>query len=345
MGMYDMNVPVSGDMDRLSCRIEDEYGVKIKSIQSLGGHKFAADTDRGRLLIGKVKDKETQRVFIHGIYDYVLSRGFKNCINIYPARCGKHYIPFEGCIYTVSDYMDARCRLSFRDKSEGAAKLLAHFYKCAEGYMPPAGGKCRSCWGKWLDKYRKKARQMKKYRDEARNKDVKSRFDSLFLKSCDLYIWIIEQSVSILKKKGFLNIVENSMKRRQICLNDFKPSNLCRMGDSMYIKSLEKCRYDIAETDIADFFKEVIKSGDTTAIQEPLRLIEAYQDENPLSPNSIDIIKALMIFPEEYEKVCSRYYSGKDKWTEETYISKLHSAIKAEEKKMDFVKALGGINI
>jgi hypothetical protein len=117
------------------------------------------------------------------------------------------------------------------------------------------------------------------------------------------------------------------------------------MGDSMYIKSLEKCRYDIVETDIADFFKEVIKSRDINAVQEPMRLIRAYQDENPLSLSSIDIIKALMAFPDGYEKVCSRYYSGKDKWTEEIYISKLHSAIKAEEKKMDFIKAMGGINV
>lgn len=333
-------------MDELSYKVGEEYGFRIKKITSVSNDVFIADTKNRKLLIEKTDCKETHLIYITGLYDHIKDRGFKNVIRIYAAKTGKRYISMYDRFYIVSDYIDKDGdEFGFTKNEYNIIKFLADFHRATQGYCPPLGGKVKSDWGKWIEKYKKQYRGLKRYKDQVIEKESRSSFEEMFLKNCDVYLNRMEMSINVLKNNGFLDNVEESMRKHQICIGNFKTSNFCKRKSGIYIKSLDKCRYDMIEKDIGDILQKLIEYGSECSEARLAGLISLYHKKNPLNRNSMDIIKAFIMFPDEYEKVCSRYYKGKSKWTEDIYIKKLNGAISFEEKKTGLIEALGDIKL
>lgn len=332
----------SGDyLNELALRVKQDYGISISKVIEIDDESFVADTGRRKILIEKIKDSETCLIYISGIHDYIRDRGFKCAANMYTAKSGKRYGRLKDGFYVVSDYIGGeKGSLCYQKNEKEIVKLLAAFHMAAEGYSPPPGGKPKADWGKWIEKYKKQYNALKKYKEQLINKDVKSPFEELFLKTSGPYLDRMERSIRTLKKEGYISLVEESMKRRQVCLGSFKQSNFHRGGSHIYIKSLDKCRYDIVEKDIADLLQKILEYSGGGSVQRFIDLVLLYNSRNNLKENSIAIISAFLIFPDEYEKVCSRYYKGKDKWTGEMYIEKLKNAIRLDDRNMELAAAL-----
>jgi len=326
--------------------IESEYNIAIKGIKEVEKEKFLLDTEKGKFLFEEVDDKETHLIFVCGIYEYLKEKGFNNINIIYMANSGKRYIKAGGKLYILSSYTESMGKDFSMDKnSREVVKLIAAFHKAAEGYTPPPGGKCKSDWGRWIEKYRKQCRALKKYLIQIKDKEDKTRFEKIFVRESDPFIKRMEESIDLLKKNGYIDVVEESMKKRQVCLNSFKKNSFYKENSNINIKSLSKCRYDIIEKDIAELLQKLLEFKSKRKIEDIAKLIEIYHKENPLNENSIDIIKAFILFPEEYEKVCSRYYKGKDKWTEKMYIERLKKAIDYENKKIGLIDAIENVKL
>jgi CotS family spore coat protein len=287
-------------------------------------------------------DREAQLINITGIYDYITARGFKKIVRMYPARSGKYYVKIGDGFYTVSDFMGyKRNRFYFRRDGQEAVKLMAEFHRCAEGYIPPAGGKAGSDWGVWMERYKNECRRIKKLRDELMRKEIISHFEGMFLSSCEIYIKRMEKAADILRGKGYLSIVEDSMKRHQMCMGGLKESSLCKCESGINLSFLDKCRYDIVERDLAELLERIFLKAHQLPESRLKEYIGFYGSIRPLSINSIDMIKAFIMYPREYEKVCSKYCKGSGRWTEERYLEKLKSAMETEDRKLMLAGLLG----
>lgn len=315
-------------------KITEEYELDIKDIKYIkGSSSLSIDTGRKVLLLENIDDTINHVISTVGIYEYLNNQGFYNILRIYKTKHGKYYMVYDKKIYILSDYESHKLDLSkYPDK---AIRLLGRFHKKSAGYLTPSGGKCKSNWGKWIEKYIKESKLLKKYMNEVLNKKERTKFEDTFLSQGDMYIDRMEKAVEILKNNNYIQAIEDSMKKHQLCICDFKQSNLYIKDKKIYIKSLDKCKYDIVEKDIADFLEEMLKVYPKIELEELISLIRLYEKENKLSKNSVNIISAFIIYPSSYEKVCSRYYKGKDKWDEEEYISKLNEAILYDNKKME----------
>lgn len=337
---------IGNQINGLSYLVESEYDIKIKEMKETVKDRYVIDTEKERLLFEEAGDKEACLIFISGIYEYVKEKGFNHIAEIHPTTCGKNYIRTGGKLYTLSSFTESMGKeFSIEKNSREVTKLLAAFHRAAEGYTPPPGGKCKSDWGRWIEKYRKQCRALKKYSILIKDKEDKTEFERMFLKENDCFIKRMEQSIDILKKKGYIDIVEESMKKRQVCLSSFKKYSFYKEKSYINIKSLDKCRYDIIEKDIAELLQKLLEIKSKKYLKDIAELIKTYHSENPLSDNSIEIIKAFILFPEEYEKICSRYCKGKDKWTEKVYIERLKSAMDYENRKIWLIDAIERIKL
>ena len=328
-----MDILIEKD-DLLYKKIIEEYELNIKYIKYVKeSSSLYIDTGKKVFLLENIDDTINHVISTAGIYEHLNNKGFYNLLRIYKTKNGKYYMLYDKKIYILLDYEHHKLDLSkYPDK---AIRLLGRFHKKAVGYLPPSGGKCKSNWGKWIEKYIKESKLLKKYMNEVLNKEEKTEFEDIFLSECHMYIDRMDKAIEILKNNNYVQAIEDSMKRHQLCICDFKQSNLYIKDKKVYIKSLDKCKYDIVEKDIADFLEEMLKASPEMKLEELVRLISLYEKENKLSKNSVNIISAFIIYPSSYEKVCSRYYKGKDKWDDKEYISKLNEARLFDNKKME----------
>lgn len=335
-------LPVTMDMEKFIREINDEYSIKVSKIKKIDEKKCEADTEGGTVVIEKVDDCMARAGFLNGLYGYIKNSGFTDIIEICASSQGKYFIGIGGEFYIVYR-MEYGKTQSMEGYEESIIRTIARFHRCSEGYIPPVGSKHKSGWGKCIDKYKGGLRDIKKYRDSIRAKDMRSPFEILFLRNCDKFICMIEEALCLLADKGYLDIVEDSMKRHQVCLYNIKSSNWVSSGQNICIKSLNKCRYDIPENDIALFFRETIKSGSWIYKERVVNLISIYNNENDLSKCSIDILKAFLLYPENYTKVCSGYREEGSTDTEGIYIGKLHEAEAFEDGKCKLIEMLDTI--
>jgi CotS family spore coat protein len=340
MGMQSLCLSDACCLEQLAGSIEDEYDMEVRQIKNVDGDNYIANTGNTLLLVQKQDCSETHLIYITNLYQYIIKRGFRHILKIYRTKTGRLYMRGADGLYIVTDYIEETDFLNYGDEQK-LVKLLADFHKSAQGYIPPSGGKGKSDWGVCIEKYRKEHKCLKDFRDIVENKEDKSRFDILFLNNCNEYLERMEKSIDILRKRGYLDIVEDSMKKRHVCIGSIKQSIFCKYESEMFIRSLCKCKYNILESDIADLLEKVIKGCNTSSSVFQIRkLISLYNYENTLSENSIDIIKAFLLFPSEYEKVCSRYHRGKNKYDEDGFIERLLTAMGIEDKKKELAGAL-----
>jgi len=330
-------------LDKIRKDIEEEYEIDIRGIK-IGERGIIVHTEEGRFLAEEMDEEETFIIYISGLYDYI-APNFKNLPRVKKAKSGKYYIGTSGGLIVLKDYKGVETRpFLYRGREGEFVKLLCSFHKAARGYIPPSGGKGKSDWGKWIEKYKKECRGLKRYVDSIEHEED-SRFHCELLKSCNVYIDRMEEAIKLLKDSSYLSIVEESMRKREICLGNFKLSNFMLCDGDIYIKSLIKCRNDIVERDIADFLQKLLKyCGSKVSALVP-GLLKMYHEENPLCRDSIDVIKAFILYPHDYEKVCSRYYKDKNRWSEDAYIERLKEAIIFEDEKMHMVEALKEVEL
>jgi spore coat protein, CotS family len=342
MAMVAGSLPGDGNKGRVLIGIEEDYPIGIKNILKIAEDRYEADSLSGPVIIERAGKCENRLIFICGLYDYLRESGFNGFVKPFRTKSGGYYSPAEDGLYMVVPYTDRKIDAVVNE--EDIIGLIAHFHRCTEGYTPPVGGKCKSCWGKWIDIYRRELRELKKIKEYAELRNEKSPFDKLFLKSCDRYLYNMEAAIQILKRKGYLDSVEESMKKRQVCLHEIKQSNFCYRRSEIYIKSLTECRYDIVESDIALFFMEMVKKNENISSIRINSMLNKYTKINSLGPNSIDIMKAFISYPERYVKVCLKYYGKKNRKSEDAYIRKLHSSINHEQAKDKLAGALDCID-
>ncbi|HBM79798.1 MAG: hypothetical protein QME45_00445 [Clostridiales bacterium] len=325
------------DISDLKLRIEVEYGIRVKDIFEFKDELLFSSSNNIYFL-RKDKMKETDFISVGGLYEYLKANGFKNMLKAYCTIKGKYYIKSSNEYYMIFDHIDSEDFSIFND-GKLMARFLAKFHKCARGFMPPAGGRIKSYWGRWTEEYCKKYKDIKNFEEKMASIDKKTAADEAFLKSLGKYMERMQKSISMLKSDGYLDIVEESMKAHEVCIKSFKQSYFYKNESNINIKYLNKCGYDIYEKDISDFMCKIVESG-MDDIKDLKELIYVYKCENFSRNYNKDIIRAFLLFPEQYVKVCCKYMKNNDKFAQEKYIEKLKCAEHIEDKKMELVDAL-----
>ncbi|KPU44555.1 spore coat protein I [Oxobacter pfennigii] len=329
-------------LNGLTALIENEYNLEVKKIDVMNCGNYVLTSKKEKIHVLNLDCTESHLIFINGIYDYTREKGFKKTNKIYATAKGKKYISFKNRFYMLSAFIedDYQGNFPLEGNEIKFIKTMAEFHKCSMGYSPPQGGRYKCDWGKWMEKYKKQYRCLKRYREQLENKTGRSDFEENYIKYSPMFLEKMDKAIKILKQSSYIDIVEKSMISRQIVLGSFKLSNFYIKNSDVYLKTLNKCRYDIVERDIADFLEKIAEYDYKKGIKLIKSLIKEYEDKNCLDSNSINIIKAFLIFPQEIEKVCSRFYKGKDKWSEELYLKKLLYAIDLEDRKSKIADAL-----
>lgn len=306
--------------------IKKTYGMGVKNItQTKGG--YILKLSRIKYMLKEVSAGESEITAAAAIINHVNNGNFRNIISIKKDVDGKAYIKSADKIYVLVDTAGGKkFKLKTRENGIVMAELLAKFHNSAEGFIQFPGVKVKVDWGKRMEKCRVMTARLEKYCN-ALKKGTNNGFEELTADYTEMLLKRARGSMKILRSLDYLNCLEESMKRKEICLNAVSSNTAVVLNDKIIITKVFEMGYNMAEEDIAALIIKMIQETHDRSILE--EILERYQSYRYLGEKSIDIVRALVSYPFDSIKIIVKYL--KHPGEHEAYIEKFRGYVDKEQ--------------
>jgi hypothetical protein len=117
--------------------------------------------------------------------------------------------------------------------------LINEFHKNVMGYKGFVGMRLDNKIGGLVEQYKVNIKRLKRYLKNIRLNTASSDFERILLKKGFEYVQRAENCITEIYNSGYMNIIERTMKRTEICLGNPDVSNP-RKGDKLEIKNIDK---------------------------------------------------------------------------------------------------------
>lgn len=202
--------------------------------------------------------------------------------------------------------------------------IISEFHKKTMGYKGYMGLRLDNKTGSTIEQYKVSIKRLKRYLKNIRINSASSDFERKLLKVGFEYIKRCDSCISEIMNSGYMELIERSMKRTEICIGNPKFSNLCKNNNIIEIKSLNKCSYNNVEMDC---FYLLSKYRKRNLKLDYKAIVNKYCEYEDLNKNSSRFILALLSYPSEFIRSCNRYREKSKDWSEEEYGERLNLAI------------------
>ncbi|PHV69377.1 hypothetical protein CS063_16210 [Sporanaerobium hydrogeniformans] len=190
------------------------------------------------------------------------------------------------------------------------------------------------------DFYCKRIAQNAKLKKNMTTLKQKSMFEILFLKYSDDYIALEQLALEEMDKKLGEVLIKKVKQDKMVAHRDYTYHTVNKTPDGVYIMSnIDSCNYDIQMVDLASILARIMQKNDWD-IQLLYNLIRVYDKYNPISQEDFRALKAMLIYPEKYNSICSRYINSKRRWNYSMFEQKWQNMMLYKENELKAVKII-----
>jgi len=133
--------------------------------------------------------------------------------------------------------------------------------------------------------------------------------------------------MKVLRSLDYLNALESSMKRKEICLNSISNYTARVEENRVVIVKVFDMGYNMTEEDVASLIKKAIEEcKEKEAFND---VIERYEEYRWLEDKSINIIRALVSYPYDSIKAIIRYTKYPEE--QESLLEKFKEYVELEQ--------------
>ncbi|MBZ4663960.1 MAG: hypothetical protein JG776_1675 [Caloramator sp.] len=275
---------------------------KIKKIEKVDDG-FIVDIGSRRLHLKKVGLKESEILFINEVIEHSVKNGFNNIVVFEILSDGKPYIKYENELYILTDiysFVDIKKDIN----SYCLASLLANFHTAAGGFTARDEIKPSVTWGKRTGKYRNFYTMLDKFIDEISEKSRRNEFEEKVVSILGELKTRCKGAMKAFRSIEYFNLLELSMKKKEIVLYDIGKQTLAELNGKYYIYDVFDLSYGLIEEDLAMLIKKTNRENKD-------KIIDIYSKNSPRQIN-LNILEAYLNFPENTLKVICEYMRQKD---------------------------------
>ncbi|MGE5330076.1 MAG: CotS family spore coat protein [Deltaproteobacteria bacterium] len=293
-------------------------------------------TPKGQICIKKVGYGIDRLIFIHNAKEYLVKNGFIYIDRFYLSPEGNPYIVFNDEIFVAIDWINGKeCDFKKQEDVKITTETLANFHNGIEGYLPPAGIKLRDELGQLpstLTKRSEELLRLKKVAQKSRN-----RFDFLFIDNVDFFIERSYSSIEIIYSPAYLKIVQKAKEKREYCHRDYSFHNLTFDGsENLHLQNFDYLCSEVRIYDIASFLRKIMGEYNWN-VDIALQVLNWYDTISKIDNEEMDVLIALMEFPQKFWRIANRYYNSRRTRPENGFYNKLMDVVKEKEVYRDFI--------
>lgn len=299
--------------------IKDIINSKPKKIEKIddGDVIFIS---KSKMHLKRVNLSESELLFIDEVLRYVKRNNFTDILFLNRFKDGKPYFKQDNQIYILIDDLHQAVKIKEFKYAYVYCELLSKFHSSSNGYKASAGIKPSVTWGKRVEKYKNLYRIFDKYIDDIKNRTKHSEFEEAILKIEGEIKTRSKNSMKVFRSMEYINLLEKSMKNKEIILYDINREPMLKREDIYIISNIYGIAYGLYEEDLAMVIRKLgVKETDY------LVLINEYNKHSKRQLNR-EVVEAYVKFPENTLKLIKKYKENKD----EDILEKLEDALKKD---------------
>jgi CotS family spore coat protein len=215
-----------------------------------------------------------------------------------------------------------------------AAKGLGELHIASEGFKTNLSNKYNN--GKLIDNFKRRIQEMNFFKSIALAHEKKSEFDEIFLKDAGYYTDQIRDSVSLLEGSYYYKLCSEEDKI-VVCHNDLAHHNILINNEEAYFIDFDYAIIDLKVHDLCNFMNKVIKNF-CFDIEKASLILENYCTTNSLNKRELEVLYAMLAFPEDFYSIAKDYYTRRKDWEEEVFLNRLKKKSSYKEDREEFLR-------
>lgn len=310
----------------------EEFKLKVYNVVPVR-KAFLLSTDKGDKILKKINYTIEEFNFIISAMDYV-KKSFNRVIDFVKTKDNKKYYIKGGELYCIMDMIEGReCEFSNPVDLAIASKGLSELHKASEGFRTELTIK-NNC-GTFIESFIRKKDEMLFFKKISNLYEIKTEFDNMFIKNVDYYIDKIDESVDLLKQSQYYKLCSEEDKI-VLCHHDLAHHNIIINNDEAYFIDFDYSVVDLRVHDLCNFISKAAKNFDYDISKAEL-ILDNYCKETTLKKSEIEVLYALLNFPNDFYTISKDYYGRRKEWGEKVFLNRLRSKVLSEKGKIEFL--------
>lgn len=295
---------------------------------------YMVSTDKGEKILKKAEYTEEELKFIYDLLIYIKNK-FSRVIDFVKDKNGEIYTIWQGDMYCIMDMVTGtECDFSSPVDLISASEGLGELHLASEGFKSSLSNKYNT--GKLIDRFKRRIQEMNFFNSIASAHENKSQFDEIFIKNVEYYIKQIDKSVKMLEKSAYYKLCSEEDKI-VICHHDLAHHNILINNRKAYFIDFDYAIIDLKVHDLCNFINKVVKNF-AFDIEKTKIIMENYCTKNSLNKREIEVLSAMLTFPDDFYSISKDYYTKRKDWDENIFLERLKKKIGYNEDREEFLE-------
>lgn len=317
----------------LSVDLFSRFGLTVKDVVPIR-NVYILSTDKGDKVLKKIDCSIEDLQFIEEMTSLIKSN-FNRVIGFVKTEEGTIYTKWKKDIYCIMDLVPGyECDFSNPIDVSIASRGLGELHNATLGIEVKNSKK--NATGKIIQTFKRKQKELELFKSIAEMHEIKTEFDSIFLKKYDNNLSLVKESIGLLESSSYIELCSDKTKIA-LCHHDLAYHNILINNDLAYFVDFDYAIIDLKVHDLCNFICKAIKNF-AFDIEKAKAIIKDYTDLTPLDKRELHVLYGMLVFPEDFYSISRDYYTRRKDWEEEVFLDRLLKKVANDEDKVEFLE-------
>ncbi len=182
-------------------------------------------------------------------------------------------------------------------------------------------------------------REMRKVRSFIRERKIKGKFETAFLKHFEeMYQWAAAATEQ-LSSSNYRELLQESVQEGKMVHGDYNYHNILITSSGVATTNFEHVYQGIPAADLYDFLRKIMEKNQWD-ISLGHKMLDTYSRILPLGEDELEYLAVCIAYPEKFWKIANTYYRSSKAWISSKNLEKLEMEIVQTKMKENFLKTL-----
>ena len=297
---------------------------------------FTCVTDKGVVALVRVPYAPDRIWFRYYVKEHLHASGFPAVRRMALAVDGQPFALCDGEAYIILPHKPCR-EADFSNRAEllrvvqtvARMHMLCRDANYGDAIQPPAENP--------RDIYNQNSAALAGYKRRVTKKGKYAEMDMLFLRSFSAHEDTLAEWLSLMEQPACAALAAEARNRRFLCHGRLKEENILILPQNeITLTNLADCDFGHGLLDLAALVKRYIKAlpDNPVALAD---IAEAYDAVCPLADGAAAYLRAALLFPDKYLKLCARYYERNRTWTPAAFTSRMEALLAVREAALAYI--------